>query len=50
MKHTPEALETYANIFEMPRRVDSCLVPASEACIAAAYALRFLAEHIRKEK
>lgn len=48
----PDTLETYARIFELPRKVDFrrpdgrvewCMVPASEACLAAAKALRFMA-------
>jgi hypothetical protein len=42
----PEVLRTYASIFEKPRRdyAGGELRPASPACLAAAKALKFLAD------
>lgn len=58
MSDDPEALETYARIFEMRRtgtatdskgRVAKIDVPPSEACLAAARALRFMAGALRAD-
>jgi hypothetical protein len=44
--HDPATLRTYADIFAAPRRQGrgGPLLPPSEACAAAALALRFMAE------
>ena len=48
MALNPETLRLYADIFAMPRRVDrsSELIPPSEPCLAAARALRYMADQI----